>query len=102
MTTINDEDRGGTEDRHGVGGDKDGGGGRRLPYRSYEMRPCYFSPTSLAVKQRKSKKLWSLRDAFQKIFSISSKRKEVLLRETIGFDSLILILKLRGTTFTQQ
>ncbi|GJU64007.1 hypothetical protein Tco_1245842 [Tanacetum coccineum] len=51
-------------------------------------------------------------------FSVSSKRKEVqkevllcsnasnqvLLRETIGFDSLISILKLRGTTysFTQQ
>ncbi|GKD26532.1 hypothetical protein Tco_1232746, partial [Tanacetum coccineum] len=29
MTTINDGDRGGAEDRHGVGGDKDSGGGRR-------------------------------------------------------------------------
>ncbi|GJZ26849.1 golgin candidate 6 isoform X1 [Tanacetum coccineum] len=43
-------------------------------------------------------------DVQKEVLLSSNASNQVLLRETIGFDSLISILKLRGTTysFTQQ
>ncbi|GKC92541.1 golgin candidate 6 isoform X1 [Tanacetum coccineum] len=60
----------------------------------------------LKVHDRLSKLVFE--GAFEEIFSIIKEERgvvvQVLLRETIGFDLLISILKLRGTTysFTQQ
>ncbi|CAL5433936.1 unnamed protein product [Camellia sinensis] len=75
----------------------------------YEMRPYYFSLTTREAEEIQN--ILVFEGAFEKIFSIIKEEGcseggvvQVLLRKTMGFDPLISILKLRGSSysFTQQ
>ncbi|CAL5429953.1 unnamed protein product [Camellia sinensis] len=77
-----------------------------MDHELYEMRPCYFSLTTREVEEIQN--ILVFEGAFEKIFSIIKEEGcseggvvQVLLRKTMGFDPLISILKLRGSSYTE-